>query len=280
MNRGWRGHGLPRGASLRLPRLRSRGVPRINERRGPSLPNPLAAPDEVGSRPDVRLWIVAAVFAALFVFMGVRLAFLQIADHAAYAAAIQTNSIRDTTVPAPRGDILARSGLVLVANRVEQQLSLSLDDANAHPGLMGRVAALVHLSPKLVRQLLTSNHYAAYQAVPILNHTPTSVIEYLAEHASEFPGVTVQATTERAYPPGGEVASQLLGYVGDITPYEYAQVRSNPKYTPNSQVGQSGIESYYDTYLRGTDGLQEIEVDATGDPISTVLNKPATVGDS
>ncbi len=280
MNRGWRSSGLPRMTSLRLPRWRWRRTERINERRGPSLPNPLAAPDEVGSRPIARLWIIGAVFTLLFAFMGVRLAFLQIADHAAYASTIQANSLRTTAIAAPRGDILARSGLVLAANEVEQELALSRDDAANYPGLIGRVAALVHLPPKEVRTELQSVQYTDYQPVPIVTNTPKSVIVYLAEHASEFPGVTVQATTERAYPPGGEVASQVLGYVGPITAYEYQQVEKTGRYTENSQVGQSGIEQFYDQYLRGTDGYQEIEVDAEGDPIATVDNVLPKVGDS
>ena len=279
MNRGWRSHGLPRSASVRWPSFgRSRGD-RITERKGPSLPNPLAAPEDVGSRPDVRLWVVGGVFALLFVFMGVRLAFLQLVDHAAYAATVATNTLRTVTVPAPRGEIVDRTGLALVENTVHQQLVLSRLQAAADPAVVGRVAALAGVPPSQVLAALKNPRYDPYQPVPILADTPTSVIIYLEEHPTLFPGVAVQTQTQRTYPAGGAVAPHILGYVGAISPAELAQFGTK-NYNANSIVGKDGVEEFYDSYLRGVDGVKKIEVDAYGNPIGTVSNVPATVGDT
>lgn len=279
MSKGWRGRGLPRVASMQWVSLRTRRKERITERKGPSLPNPLATPEEVGSRPDVRLWVIGGLFALLFVFMGVRLAFLQLVDHAAYAETVASNTLRTVAVPAPRGEILDRTGVVLVSNAVHQQLVFSRLDAVAHPGLIGRVAALAGISPRAVSQALANNQYSPYQPVPILADTPTSVIIYLEEHPGLFPGVSVETLTQRTYPHGGALAPHVLGYVGPITAAELAQLGTK-NYTQNSIVGKTGVEEFYDQYLRGVDGQQVIEVDALGNPIRTVSNVPATVGDS
>jgi penicillin-binding protein 2 len=274
VSKGWRGRGLP--STTRIPRLR-RG--RISERRGITLPNPLAAPDEVGSRPDVRLWVVGAVFLALFGFMGVRLAFLQIVDHAAYAATVEMNSLRTAHIPAPRGDIIDRTGSVLVANSVHRELVLSRSEALSHPAEVARVAALAGLTPQLVNAALSNGHYDPYQPVPILQDTPTSVIVYLQEHAAEFPGVSVESVTERTYPKGGSLAPQTLGYVAPITTAELAQDQAKG-YLENSLIGTTGIEQYYESYLRGTDGVQKILVNALGEPLSTISTVPPKTGDS
>jgi penicillin-binding protein 2 len=279
VTKGWRQRGLPRLTSVRWPSWRPRGE-RITERRGPSLPNPLAAPEDVGSRPDVRLRVVAAVFAVLFAFMGVRLAFLQLADHAQYSLSVQTNTLRTVSIPAPRGEIVSREGNKLVANTFHQELTLSRLTAESVPGLIGRVAALAGLPPAAVSNALTNIQYDQYQPVPILTDTPTKVIIYLEEHRSLFPGVSVQTLTERTYPAGGDLAPQVLGYVGPITAEEYAQLGAKGGITPNSIVGQDGIEEYYDAYLRGKNGSQVIEVDANGDPIQTVQNARPIVGDT
>jgi penicillin-binding protein 2 len=280
VSKGWRQRGLPRLPSIRWPSWRASRTERITERRGPSLPNPLAAPEDVGSRPDVRLWVVGAVFAALFAFMGVRLAFLQLADHAAYAATVQTNTLRTVSIPAPRGQIVSREGTKLVANTVHQELVLSRLQASSVPGLVGRVAALAGIPVNQVVAALANVQYSPYQPVPILTDTPTKVIIYLEEHHSMFPGVSVETLTERTYPAGGDLAPQVLGYVGPITADQYAQLASKGGYTPNSTIGQDGIEEYYDEYLRGVAGTQEIEVDASGDPIQTVVNSPPVTGDT
>ena len=278
MSRGWRSRGLG-VPSVRLPSWRGARPPRITERKGPSLPNPLAAPDEVGSRTVLRLWVVGLLFLGLFGFMGVRLAFLQLADHAALAATVQTDSVRTVSVPAARGQILAREGTVLVANTIHRELTLSRLDAQTVPGLVARVAALAGIPPAEVMNALKDPQYSPYQPVPILADTPVSVVMYLEEHRALFPGVSVQTTTERTYPAGGDLAPQLLGYVGPITAPELQQLASKG-YDLNSIIGQTGVEQYYDSYLRGADGTQLIQVDATGDPIATLADHPPTTGDS
>ena len=277
MNRGWRTRGLPRTGSVRWPALGRARRERINERQGLSLPNPLATPEEVGSRPDVRLWVVGGVFLLLFVFMGVRLAFLQLVDHAAYAQTVATNTLRTVVVPAPRGQILDRNGNLLVSNTVHQELVLSRLQAAADPGLVGRVAALAGVTPSQVIADINNPQYNPYQPVPVLADTPTSVIIYLEEHPALFPGVEVQTQTQRSYPAGGDLAAHVLGYVGPISAQQLA---SSPGLTPTSIVGKTGIEQFYDSFLRGTDGVKKIEVDAAGNPIGTISNRPAVVGDT
>jgi penicillin-binding protein 2 len=252
---------------------------RITERKGPSLPNPLAGPEEVGSRPDVRLWVVGMVFLALFCVMGARLAFLQLVDHNAYAATVASNTLRTVDIPAPRGEIVDRNGTVLVTNTVNQQLVLSRLQASADPTLVAKVAALAGISPKQVTAAINNPQYSPYQPVPILTNTPPAVISYLEEHQAEFPGVSVETLTQRTYPPGGALAPHILGYVGPVNAAELA-LPSNKGLTQTSQVGQTGIEAFYDNFLRGVNGTQQIEVDASGSPIGTVSNVPATVGNT
>lgn len=276
---GWRHRGLPRERRVHWPTFRGAKATRITERKGPTLPNPLAAPEDVGSRPDVRLWVVGGVFVVLFAFMGVRLAFLQIVQHTQYLEAVASNSTRTVTVPAPRGEIVDRSFDVLVANSVHQQLVMSCSEAAEDPAMIGRAAALAGVTPNSIAQALTSNKYCPTEPVPILADTPTSVTIYLEEHAASYPGLSVQSVTERKYPPGGALAPHLLGYVAPITTAEYAEP-AYKGYSLNAIIGQTGIEAYYDNYLRGIDGAKKILVDAAGIPITTVSNQPPTVGDT
>ncbi len=271
---GWR-RGLPRSPRGRLP-WRARGVA---PRRAPSIPNPLAGPEEVGSRPDVRLWVVAAIFLALFSFMGIRLAFLQLVDHAAYAATVAQDTLRNVDVPAPRGSILARDGSVLVGNALDQELALSRQAAAIHPGVVARLAALIGVPPRVVLQELNNNQYTSYQPVPILLNARPAIIAYFEEHQYEFQGVSVQTHTDRTYPLGGTLAPHVLGYVGPITAQQCAQLCGHG-YTMNSTIGKTGVEEFYDTYLRGLDGTDTISVDAAGNPIATVRSVPATPGDT
>lgn len=65
------------------------------------------------------------------------------------------------------------------------------------------------------------------------------------------------------YYPLGPVTAHILGYVGQISEEEL----KDPKYTGyrmGDRIGRSGVEQIYETYLRGKDGAEIIEVDASG----------------
>jgi penicillin-binding protein 2 len=75
--------------------------------------------------------------------------------------------------------------------------------------------------------------------------------------------VTLARSYVRRYP-HGSLAAQLLGYVGQTTQ------------SHGDEVGQSGIEAKYNTYLRGIAGSARVRVDSLGRPRSarTLTTQP------
>ena len=99
---------------------------------------------------------------------------------------------------------------------------------------------------------------------------------YLAERQSAFPGVLVQRVYVTDYP-RTTLAAQALGTVGRITPQEHAD-KAYTGVSPNAIIGQSGLEAQYDSWLRGTDGLQKVQVNAAGQPTGTVSTTNPVAG--
>jgi penicillin-binding protein 2 len=93
-------------------------------------------------------------------------------------------------------------------------------------------------------------------------------IFYLDEHAAQFPGVRLAHSYLRQYP-YQSLAAQVLGYVGQISPEEYKALKKKG-YQPTDAIGQTGIESQYDSYLRGKDGKAQLTVDSQGHAKSAV----------
>ena len=68
----------------------------------------------------------------------------------------------------------------------------------------------------------------------------------------------------RSYP-YQSLAAQVVGYVGAISPAQY-KARKKKGYQATDSIGQAGVESTYDTYLRGKDGKAQLTVDSRGRP--------------
>jgi penicillin-binding protein 2 len=104
------------------------------------------------------------------------------------------------------------------------------------------------------------------------------------ENQASLPGVSVQAEPVPYYP-YGKLAANILGYVSQITASEYSDVKREscgpgiPCYQPNSQVGQAGVEESFEQYLRGTPGVERMQVDSQGHVLSVDPLRAPVPGD-
>ncbi len=258
--------------------FRGRGR-QINEQRTVGIRDLVAGPEEVQARPERRWRVLGGFFALLFILLIARLYMLQIHDYASSVATVQSNSLRTSTIPAPRGDIVDRSGHPLVANVTTTEIQLSRAEASLDPSIKGALSALTGVSVLKINAALNNLQYDPYQPAPIMQDAPASVVEYLKLHPSEFPGVTVINVSQRTYPAGGQTAAQVLGYVGPITGAEIA-AHPNQGYQTNSTIGKTGVENYYEQYLRGKVGTQTIEVDAFGNILGAIKTTAPRAGDT
>ena len=90
----------------------------------------------------------------------------------------------------------------------------------------------------------------------------------MEEASVRFPGLVLSISAGREYV-GGEYFSHLLGYIGPQTAEEY-RILQDQGYQLNELVGKAGVESRYETDLRGEPGALFTEADAMG-RVLTVL---------
>jgi penicillin-binding protein 2 len=233
---------------------------------------------------------------AMFAIIFFRLWFLQVLSGDQYLAQASQNRVRDIAIPAPRGEIWDRNGAVLVSSRRAIAVQVSPPDLPHSPAgqavLYRRLAGVLGMSqrrhsceiagqgtkrlapiPCIVAQQLALLPYAN---VTIKADVPRQVQFYLAERQDEFPGVAVQQIYLRDYPLG-TLAAQLFGTIGPINPTEVKAPQFRGV-SQNAIIGQSGLESSYDRYLRGTDGTEQVQVDALGHLTGVSSSTPPTAG--
>ncbi|MGH9306362.1 MAG: penicillin-binding protein 2 [Acidimicrobiales bacterium] len=229
------------------------------------------------ANPRLRLGLIGLVVLSLFGAMFTRLWYLQVLNAPSFRAAANVNQIRRVFIPAPRGRILDRTGHVIVGNKVVEAITLDRAQAKKHPEVVTRLAGLLSMTPAQVNQVINDPRYSPYRPAPIATNVSKNIAIYVDEHRSELPGVAVNLFTERTYP-NGDLAAQVVGYVGDITE---AELKANAKYgyQPGDLIGKSGIEATYERYLRGIPGERDLEVDPSGRVLRTISYRAPVPGD-
>ncbi|HEU0128877.1 MAG TPA: penicillin-binding protein 2, partial [Pseudonocardiaceae bacterium] len=251
------------------------------------------------TRSGYRLVVVQVMLLALFGTLFARLWYLQVVGAETYQAAAQDNAVRGIEITAPRGLIVDAMGRPLVANRLSWVVTVDKDVLDAHStsarrAVLGRLANTLGLTrEELKRRTKTCGEPGAaqppicwngspYAPVPVADDVPRVLAASILEQPEDYPGVTAEARTVRAYPsPLGVNAAHLLGYISPITEDELdaAAARGDETVSPLSVAGRSGLEAEYDRYLRGVSGVREVAVDSMGRVLGDAGEKQPQPGD-
>ena len=278
--RGDRLHPKPATRSSRRSTWRGNNSgPRMRPRKSVNVASIVGSPEEEEARPNLRLRIVGVVVLLLFGVLVLRLWTLQVVEGKSYAAAVTRNQVRVVSVAPPRGEIVDRSGTVLVTNIPQEEILLSRAEATQNPAIVGQVAALVGQTPKQVQASINNVQYSPYEPVPVAVGVSQDTVQYLQTHQSQYPGVSEQTVAQRTYPQGGTTGTDVLGYVGSISS-SFLAAHANDGYTQGSQIGASGIEAQYESYLKGVAGRQALSVDAGGNVVGTLSSTAPQIGDT
>ena len=244
----------------------------------PRVAEPYRLTPQLAFRVAILAFLALTVFAVLFL----RLWALQVLSGDRYLAAANDNRVRTLRLEAPRGKVLDRNGHVLVDNVSGTRVELwPADLPRSWPARRKVLRDLSTVTGTPVKEMLAD--LKAHEGDPL---TPIIVqrgirrdqIFYLNEHAAQFPGVHLQQSFLRTYP-YQSLAAQLLGYVGQISPEEYKALKRKG-YLATDSIGQAGVESTYDQYLRGRNGRAQLTVDSRGRPKGgETLQAQATPGE-
>jgi penicillin-binding protein 2 len=238
-----------------------------------SVDEPYLLTPQLAFRVAILAFLTLAVFAVLFL----RLWALQILTGDKYLAQATDNRVRTLHIDAPRGAILDRNGNVLVSNVAGTRVELwPADLPKTWPAERAELRALQRVTGVSVQQVLARmKQHGSDPLTPVVvqNAVHQDVIFYISEHKAQFPGVELATNWLRAYP-YQSLAAQVLGYVGQISAGQYKTLKTKG-YQPTDAIGQAGVESKYDSYLRGIDGKATLTVDALGRPKSAA--KPEQV---
>lgn len=239
-----------------------------------------------------RLAGFIAVLVLALLLLLLRLIQVQLLQGEVFRAQAQANQIRLIRVAAPRGMIYDRHGHVMVRSRPAFVVGLIPSEVKDIGRVLHTLSSVLGV-PEAKLQYRLLHHrgvnytnfeqvqvYEPYGPVVLASDIPVATVARLSERLNALQGVDLEVQPIRDYP-GGPIGAAVFGYVGQITEAEYKS-RKGKGYTPNDVIGKDGLEWWYDKYLRGVPGGQQVEVDAQGQVVPSVKlpSKSAIPGDT
>ncbi len=213
----------------------------------------------------MRFKIIRIVVSALFLILAADLICVQILQGRNYFSLSVNNRIRVIPLEGQRGRILDCNGEMLVDNRLSFNVTVIPQDIRDQNALFLFVSQVLKVDQKRLVARFFQKRQTPFAPVVIAEDVDQRTAMILEENKFRFPGLYIQENFRRWYP-YGEVGAHVLGYVGKIDSAKIEKLKDYG-YSRQSVVGYSGIEEYYDQYLKGVEGGVQIEVNSRGQQV-------------
>jgi penicillin-binding protein 2 len=194
--------------------------------------------------------------------LGVAFYRAQVVRGPAWALQSDSNRLRVLPVPAPRGTIFDRNGRIVAENVPSYSVSLFPAPPDSIHGVLHRLQPILNLSDRRIEALMEDFRRNRRQPLLVKMDAAYEEVAALEERRPDFPGVFMEMRPKRRYVEGPAVG-HVLGYVAEISAQEMASPAFEG-YERGMLVGKDGLERFYESTLRGRQGVRYVEVDAVG----------------
>ena len=126
-----------------------------------------------------------------------------------------------------------------------------------------------------IRYEISYKGYSNTKSIEIASNISRQSLLQIKERNSEFPGVEVTEKSIRIYPLQN-TASHIIGRIGKI---ESSELEGNEDtYDQNDIIGKSGIEYVFEKYLKGKNGIKQIDMNVDGTITDEYISEEAISG--
>ena len=207
--------------------------------------------------------VVLLGFIKLLIFSCIigRLYKLQVVDRKKYKTLANNNRFNLVRHAPIRGKILDSTGNIIADNRKVYTLTVTPFRINNIHLTIKSVKNLINISLEEINLFYSKLKGLEKSEVPIAlkEYLSWSELSIISVNIPNLPGIDIKDSAIREYNRGSYYA-HILGYTSKLSSKD-----SKKSFTYNIKdfpLGKIGIEKIYDSYLRGTPGIEQIEVNA------------------
>lgn len=241
----------------------------------------LGHPEPPRSRLGARFAAIGLVVVLVVGLLTTRLFYLQVIQGGYFAGLADESQSATVPLPAARGLIYDSQGRPLAINVPSNVVrirpaDLPFPDRDA---VVSELSTLLKIPQSKIIEDLDSFANRQFDQVQIASDVPSDVARILIEDSRNLPGVSVTVDERREYEYGSLMAD-VVGYNGQVSAAELPEL-SGLGYLSGDEIGRAGVEQSYESELRGVNGEQQVERDASGRIIRTVqVMQQPRAGDS
>ncbi len=226
----------------------------------------------------MRLKVLRVIIIFLFGLIAAHLFYIQILRGRYYYDLSRNNRIRVVALEGRRGKILDRNGVILADNRVAFNVMVVPQEIEDRDELLAFLEKALGISKEKLLKTYRQRAFGSFAPIAIAEDITRDQAIVLEENRFRFPGLVVQESFRRIYPLK-ESAAHVIGYIGKIDE-EKVETLKHYGYTAQSVIGKSGVEEFYDHFLRGEEGGLQVEVNSRGEQVRLLgLREPAQGAD-
>lgn len=203
-----------------------------------------------------RILAIVICLSSIFFALIIRLFFVQIINSSWLQAKASSQWTRDLPLTAERGKILDAYGATLAQSYTTYNVYTRAREIDDPVATATTLASILNLKFESVYSKASDR---SVSEMLIKMQVEEDVAQKIID--KDLKGVYLSQNNKRYYP-YGDMLTQVLGF------------------TTIDNIGQAGIESYYNDYLKGTDGYSLVQADITGSKLDNTLSYyvPAIAG--
>ncbi|MCF8000249.1 MAG: penicillin-binding protein 2 [Halanaerobiales bacterium] len=231
-----------------------------------------------------RIKIFKIVLLIIFAVLILRSFQLQIIKGDYFYNLSEGNRTSFRPISAPRGKIIDREGEILVSNKLSHDLYLLPNEIPPEINVETLIENIANLTSLNYERLIENYEFSKKNinnrnGLILKRNIDKENMVILLENSEELPGVLVRESSVRDYV-YSNTASHLIGYVGEINKSELEKYSTQgiSSYNVQDMIGKSGLEKEYESYLKGVDGIRQIEVNNLGEKVKEIGTKPPVPG--
>ena len=230
---------------------------------------------------NARLGFAGIVVMVLTLLLLVRVMYLQVVDHRHYATLSQANRVKPLPIPAARGLILDRHGVVLAQNFPVYTLEIVPEQVKHMKDLLAELGELVRVTDTDLKIFHKQRRERPrFESIPLRSYLNEEEAARVAVRLPFLNGAELRARLHRHYPLGG-FAVHALGYVSRISENDLERIdKTGDKsaYRGMQHIGKHGVEATYEEMLLGKVGFEKVETNAHGRSLRTLERIAPTAG--